>query len=86
MPTRAQSALAIGPTVGLPQALHRAFNPTHDFQPIPPHGPNDWLFNHPEPGQTYEQFLDSRADRPDARRNDSIFSRSEFLADPIARP
>jgi len=32
-------------------------------------GPDDGLSNHPESGQTYEQFVHSRPDRPDARRN-----------------
>jgi archaemetzincin len=35
--------------------------------PLPPPGPNDWLANHREPGQTFEQFVASRPNRPDAR-------------------
>lgn len=62
------AALAIGPTAGLPEALRRAFDPRHGFEPMRSPGPDDWLSNHPEAGQTYEQFVDSRPDRPDARR------------------
>ena len=36
-------------------------------EPLPPPGPNDWLANHHEPGQTFEQFVESRPNRPDAR-------------------
>ena len=36
---------------------------------MPAPGPHDWLSNHPESGQTYEQFVHSRPDRPEARRN-----------------
>lgn len=67
-PSSAQRAAAIGPTEGLPQALRRAFKPDHDFQPIPAPGPGDWLANHREAGQTFEQFVRSRPNRPDRRR------------------
>src|SRR5262245_34128616 len=67
-PTSAQRAAAIGPTEGLPEALRRALQPAHDFQPIPPPGPADWLANHREAGQSFEQFVRSRPNRPDQRR------------------
>ena len=38
------------------------------FEKLPPPGPNDWLANHPERGQTFEQFVASRPNKPDAQR------------------
>ena len=37
-------------------------------EPLPPPGPHDWLANHPERGQTFEDFLGSRPNRPDRVR------------------
>ncbi len=67
-PTPAQRLAAIGPTVGLPEALRRALEPRDDFQPIPEPGPSDWLANHPEAGQTFEQFVHFCPNRPDRHR------------------
>jgi archaemetzincin len=67
-PTPAQQLAAIGPTGGLPEMLRRAVEPGADFQPMPAPGPSDWLANHREPGQTFEGFVSSRPNRPDARR------------------
>jgi archaemetzincin len=60
---------AIGPEKGLREELRRAVDPREDFQPVPRPGPADWLSNHPEPGQTFEQFVLSRPNQPDSRRN-----------------
>ncbi len=60
---------AIGSTSDLPLMLRRAFEPAGDFGPIPKPGPHDWLANHPEPGQTYEEFISSNPNRPDVHRN-----------------
>src|SRR5437870_7653174 len=38
-------------------------------EPLPKPGPNDWLANHPEPGQTFEEFVASHPNRPDKQRN-----------------
>jgi archaemetzincin len=59
---------AIGPTNHLPEQLRRSLDPRGDFAPIPVPGPNDWLANHPEEGQTFEAFLHSRPNKPDANR------------------
>jgi archaemetzincin len=67
-PTRAQQLAAIGPTARLPGRLRQALEPGDDFQPLPEPGPSDWLANHPEAGQTFEQFVLSQPNRPDARR------------------
>jgi len=37
-------------------------------QPLGKPGPGDWLANHPEPGQTYDQYARSRPVRADQRR------------------
>lgn len=43
------------------------------FEPLPPPGPHDWLAVHPEPGQSFEDFLAARPNRPDAVRNRLYF-------------
>jgi archaemetzincin len=60
---------AIGTLDGLPEHVRSAFLPRGDFDPIPLPGPNDWLAVHPEPGQTFADFVRSRSNRPDALRN-----------------
>lgn len=59
---------ALGDLAGLPPALRCALDPRQDFEPIPAPGPNDWLANHPEAGQTFDQYVRSRPNRPDQRR------------------
>jgi archaemetzincin len=48
--------------------LRRALEPHADFAALPVPGPNDWLANHPEPGQSFADFVRSVPQRPDARR------------------
>lgn len=67
-PNSAQRITAIGSTEALPETLRRAFDPRDDFQPLPAPGPSDWLANHPERGQTFDQFVRSHPNRPDATR------------------
>jgi archaemetzincin len=69
VPTPVQRLAAIGITAGLPEPLRRAFKPRDDFQPLPEPGPTDWLTKHPEAGQTFDQFVRSRPNRPDKRRS-----------------
>ena len=59
---------AVGPTNGLSAVLQQAFTPESSFQAVPVPARNDWLAAHPEPGQTYEQFLRSHPNRPDSQR------------------
>jgi archaemetzincin len=68
-PTSTERLAAIGSTAGLPETLRRAFTPTEAFAPIPVPGPSDWLANHREDGQTYDDFLLSHPNRPDKSRN-----------------
>lgn len=67
-PREEERRRAIGPTLNLSPALRRAFAAAGGFEPIPAPGPHDWLANHHEPGQTFETFLRSRSNRPDAAR------------------
>jgi archaemetzincin len=68
-PTRGQQLAAIGLTMRLPQPLQRALEPRDDFQPIPEPQPSDWLRNHAEAGQTFDQFTRSLPNRPDNHRS-----------------
>jgi archaemetzincin len=68
-PSKEEVWQAIGPLDGLPEDFRQAFLPNGDFEPIPVPGPNDWLAVHDEPGQTFLDFVKSRPNRPDARRN-----------------
>jgi len=54
---------AIGDTHALPPALRCAVNPAV-FEALPAPGPNDWLANHPERGQTFDDFVSSHPNRP----------------------
>lgn len=60
---------AIGPMAGLPETLRLALDPGTDFELIPPPKPGDWLAAHPEPGQSFEEFVRSRPNRPDQTRS-----------------
>ena len=58
---------ALGDTHALPPALQCALN-SAAFEALPPPGPNDWLANHPEKGQTFDEFVRSQPNRPTAQR------------------
>jgi archaemetzincin len=68
-PTPAQRIAAIGSTEALSERLRKALEPGEDFQPVPQPGAEDWLANHPEPGQTFDRFVRSGPNRPDQHRN-----------------
>lgn len=65
MPSR---IAAIGPLGGLPAPLQRALDPSA-FEPLPKPEALDWLANHPEPGQTFVQWVHASAPHPDAQRH-----------------
>ena len=52
----------------LPAPLRRALEPHADFAALPVPGPNDWLANHPEPGQSFADFVRWEPHRPGAMR------------------
>ncbi len=68
LPDAAQRLAAAGPVARLSETLGRALDPRDDFQPLAKPRPADWLANHAEPGQTFEQFLRARPNRPDKYR------------------
>ncbi|MFP3866857.1 MAG: archaemetzincin [Desulfobacteraceae bacterium] len=67
-PGPADRLRAIGSTQRIPGTLAKALDPGDDFEPLPWPNPSDWLAVHPEPGQTYEEFVSSNWNRPDAHR------------------
>ncbi len=67
-PGQAERVRAIGSTTELPEALRRALDPSTDFQPIPTPKSRDWLAVHPETGQTFDDFINSKPNRPDTVR------------------
>ena len=69
MPSVKERVHAAGILAGLPEVLARAFAPGRGFQAIDAPMPGDWLAEHEEPGQTYDEYVRSRPNRPtDARR------------------
>lgn len=67
-PTNKETLSAIGNTNALPDSLQRALS-IDDFEPIPVPGPNDWLAEHHENGQTYDEFVQSDHNSPDEIHN-----------------
>ena len=67
-PDKKERQRAIGLTDEESQILRAALEPGDDFQPLPEPGPDDWLANHHESGQTFEAFISSPRNRPDGVR------------------
>ena len=67
-PTVAERLKAIGSTKGLPESLRKALEPGSDFEAIPHPQHGDWLAEHLETGQTFDDFVKSRPNRPDKIR------------------
>jgi len=68
-PTAAERLSAIGSTKGLPEILSKALDPGKDFKPIPTPKPGDWLAEHRETGQSFDNFVKSKPNRPDKTRS-----------------
>lgn len=68
-PSRAERLRAIGPTKELSETLRKALEPGADFEPISIPKSGDWLAEHYESGQTFDDFINSRAHRPDKIRS-----------------
>lgn len=68
-PSSQEQTAAIGSLTELPKADQRYYEPGDDFAPIPAPGGNDWLAQHPEPGQTYDAFIASHPQRVDKTRS-----------------
>ncbi|PCC68413.1 archaemetzincin [Nannocystis exedens] len=67
-PDGAARLRALGALDPLPPDLQAAFTPGDDDRPIPRPGPQDWLAQHREPGQTFAQFVGQRHHRPTETR------------------
>lgn len=60
---------AIGPIEGLSETLRKALDPGSDFDPVPVPKSGDWLAEHYETGETFGQFVNSKATQPDKTRS-----------------
>jgi archaemetzincin len=60
---------AIGSTEGIPRTLKRALTPGKAFEMLPEPKQGEWLAEHPEPGQTFNQFVRSDPEKPAEQRN-----------------
>jgi len=68
-PTADERLKAIGSTEIASETLRKALEPGGDFTAIPHPKPGDWLAVHRETGQTFEQFVKSKPNRPDKIRS-----------------
>ncbi len=59
---------AVGSLVSASEAEQTAFSPA-SFEPLPSPKPGQWLSQHGEPGQTYDEFRKGKFARPDAKRD-----------------
>jgi archaemetzincin len=60
---------AIGSMEENPRTMQRALNPGKAFEPLPEPKQGEWLAEHPEPGQTFDQFVRSNPEKPGEHRN-----------------
>jgi len=67
-PTASEKLQAIGSTTGLAETLRKAFEPGAHFKPIPIPKSGDWLAEHREMGQGFDQFVKSKPNRPEKDR------------------
>ncbi len=55
-PKKSEALVAIGNREDLQGIMKKALEPGRDFDPIPEPRPGDWLAEHPEKGQTFDDF------------------------------
>jgi archaemetzincin len=67
-PSEYERLRALGNLQEIPEAARPWFTPDADFRPVLLPGPNDWLKQHTETGQTFDEYAESGANRPDAVR------------------
>lgn len=72
-PDAAQRRAALGSLKGLVEPIARAYDPADHFEPMPAPQPGDWLAEHYESRQTYDDYVGSLFNRPDARRSKIYF-------------
>lgn len=81
-PSEHERLRAIGNLFEEPEELRALFRPSDDFPPITLPGRGDWLVYHRESGQTFDEFRESAANRPDDyRRVIYLLPVGEFVAD-----
>lgn len=68
-PTHSERLRAIGSAKGLVETVRKALEPGGDFEPIPIPKPGDWLAVHPESGQSFDDFVRDKPNRPDKNRS-----------------
>jgi archaemetzincin len=69
VPNAEACAAALGDMRDQPAALRRVLESVDAFEPMRSPWPNDWLANHPEPGQSFTQWVRARPNRPNNRRH-----------------
>lgn len=67
-PSARERARALGSLDLVPRELRTALADEAAFEPIPRPGVSDWLASQLERGQSFDAFVASRPNRPDARR------------------
>jgi archaemetzincin len=65
-PSENETRRALGNLFEESEPLRTLLTPDGDFRPVPLPGPNDWLTLHTERGQSYGEYRDWAAHRPDA--------------------
>ena len=68
-PNPGETLRAIGNIKDLPIALQRALNPSNDFEIVSVPNKGDWLAEHFEPGQSFDNFTSISPAKPDRYRN-----------------
>jgi archaemetzincin len=68
-PDKEKRLKAIGNLDEIPDSIRIIFKEDKSFKAVPVPSPGDWLYEHPESGQTYEDFINSNPNKPDSKRN-----------------
>jgi hypothetical protein len=68
-PNREKQIAAAGDLSRLKPLQRLIFEPSEDFDKIAVPKPSDWLANHKELGQTFDEFVQSVPNRPNGTRN-----------------
>ena len=68
-PNPIETLRAIGNIKDLPITLQRALNPSNDFKTVSVPNSGDWLAEHFEPGQSFDNFINIAPAKPNRHRN-----------------
>ena len=68
-PKPEETLRAIGNIKDLPITLQKTLNPSDDFETMPVPNSGDWLAEHFEPGQSFDDFISIAPAKPDRHRN-----------------